>query len=120
MEASTKGRISFDDLVRIFTEALKSKDREQRTKEFKAEQLTRREAGFLPMEMEDLREVHDTYLSVEVEGNASTLAQLLSLFQICQVRRLRKNEVNMLKEIIEPYITGQGGGEKAPFHVFMM
>jgi hypothetical protein len=121
-ETPSKSNISFEEFVRIVTAATKAKGREPRRAEFKAEQLARREAGFQPSEMEDLRELHGTYLSMRAEGSSSTLAQLLHLFQACQVRGLDKKEIVQLRTIIESYTNlhdAQDDG-KAPFAVFMM
>jgi len=120
VESSMKNAITFDDFIRIVTAASKAKSREPRHAEFKAEQHARREAGFLPSEMEDLRELHGTYVSMQEDGKSSTLAQILHLFQACQVRDLEKQEVVQLRHIIDSYASSHDEDAKAPFPIFMM
>lgn len=75
------------------------------------------------MELEDLRELHDTYLSVQVQGNNGALPRLLTLFHICSVRDLRNDEVDILKETIAKNAAERIPGEDSSivsFPTFMM
>mmetsp|Transcript_136532 Transcript_136532/g.254990 ORF Transcript_136532/g.254990 Transcript_136532/m.254990 type:complete len:1139 (-) Transcript_136532:8-3424(-) len=122
-DPSQVGSLTFQDLCRIVTAALHSKEKERRHMAFAAERRVRKQVGFSPIEMEDLRELHDTYLSVEVQGNNGALPRLITLFHICSVRELSHDEVDLLKDTIARNTAEQIPGEDpsmVSFPTFML
>eukprot|EP00747_Dinoflagellata_sp_TGD_P073101 gnl/TRDRNA2_/TRDRNA2_157754_c0_seq1.p1 gnl/TRDRNA2_/TRDRNA2_157754_c0~~gnl/TRDRNA2_/TRDRNA2_157754_c0_seq1.p1 ORF type:complete len:370 (+),score=69.31 gnl/TRDRNA2_/TRDRNA2_157754_c0_seq1:121-1230(+) len=94
------GALSLQEVVRIVTSALSMKERNSRLVEFTREREARRKAGFTPMEMEDLRELYNAYMSLEVEGKSNTVARLSKMFTACGRPTLSAEELSSLKDIV--------------------
>jgi len=116
------GSLSFQELCRIVTRALHEKERGRRALSFSREQDVRRQCGFALAEMEDLRELHNQYLAVEVQGNNGALPRLVTLFHICGVRDFSTEEVAALKVIVQSHLpdTPKPAGGMVPFDIFML
>lgn len=115
--------LSFEDVVRVVTVALREKEKGRRHEAFRAEQNARRVAGFSLAETEDLRELHRTYASQRTAG-ADNLASMLSFLSVCGLRQLRKEEEQTLAIILSRHAPGQDSGQppdhEVPFHAFML
>lgn len=124
------GTVSIEDFVRIVTFALRDKERARRSEEFSRERQARKLAGFTPVEMEDLRELHHTYAKLEVPirrsegGGKDPLIRMTVLLQSCGISNLSDNDASKLQRIVRKLTPSEDMeriiGDCAPFDVFML
>lgn len=111
------GSIVLQDLVRIVTLALRSKERARRQAEYVQELEVQKECGYSPLELEDLRELHSSYLS----DPGGPLQRLATLFLGLGVE-LAPEEMALLRTIVKKHTPEEhlrSGDGQTPFNVFV-
>jgi len=83
------------------TLASSDKQRQMRLEELTCERRLRDETGFSLSEVEDLRELHRAYLSLEPPGSVSAAANFAMLLRLCGVNSLSEDEQARLRKIIQ-------------------
>jgi len=104
--------LSLNEFVHIVTSALREKQRSWRHVEFARERQARIDAGFTPWEMEDLRELYNTYKTLELPpqkwqapagingGCGDEVLRLTTLLGNCGIRNLTLQERALLSRIV--------------------
>jgi len=124
------GTLSLQDFTRIVTFALREKEKAKRLEDFARERQVRKLAGFSPLEMEDLRELHRTYANLEVPvwrieaGSKDPLVRMTLLLHNCGLGNLSERDAGALQRIVRkltpPADMERLVGDTAPFDVFML
>lgn len=116
--------VSLEDVLRIVTAALREKERLRRREAFHREQAARRAAGFSLTEMEDLRELHMSYLNLFPQATASNVIRMQTFLSTCGLRELTRDEEEGLARILGAYTipdeAQRSGNSGVPFDVFVL
>jgi hypothetical protein len=98
--ACDQGSLSLRELTCILSAALLDCERIQRRLDFQRERQAKLEAGFTLKEVEDLRELYNTYMGIVVANN-NPFARLLKLFECCGIKGFSTSDVTTLRNVVK-------------------
>jgi len=114
------GSLSFSSILRMLQLAARERARLHRRKMLVLERQTRSKVGLSLFEMEDLRELHHSYLLLP---GANALERLTAMLQRCGATNLTAQETMQLERIIqhqaEPQLDGTTDLGDVPFPTFV-
>lgn len=114
--------VSLEDILRILSAAVRERERSRRREAFRREQAARRAAGFSLMEIDDLREMHDSYQNLLPEASTGNMARMLAFLGTCGLEGL--NDEEALGKILDEHPASCDGARpdrpSAPFDTFIL
>eukprot|EP00929_Paragymnodinium_shiwhaense_P028666 TRINITY_DN16576_c0_g1_i4.p1 TRINITY_DN16576_c0_g1~~TRINITY_DN16576_c0_g1_i4.p1 ORF type:complete len:703 (-),score=139.46 TRINITY_DN16576_c0_g1_i4:207-2315(-) len=96
----TGHRLSYNEFLVVATKICQTCRSEQRKADYEKELALQKDTSFSVLELDDLRQLHRAYLSLERRADEDTYSRLHRLLRLCDASELTEGDIQALREVV--------------------